>query len=255
MGNFVPTVFPGGVTNADIDSFGARVPMPWPAQYYTFFDDLDRFVQNAATTPVAFGEWLTTAVGSSTIAVQDAANGVIILTTGATDTNAIYAQWQGGKDAAGTAAVAETFTFVPGKRLWFASRFRLVADVTDEALIVGLAVTDTTPISAVDGVYFQKDDLSTTLRLASSIAGPTAESANLLTMVAATWYEVGYEYNGVDEIKAYLKDTTSGAWNAVGRVGVTGLPTTELAVTIGILSGANGAKTAEIDYIFASKER
>lgn len=250
MGNFVPTVFPGGVTNADPDSFGARVPMLWPAQYYTWFSDFDRFSQAAIGTSLA--DWGTGGTGGSAL-VTDAANGILAISSGATDTNAFYAQWVGANGP--TPGVAETFVFTPGKRLWFAARFRLVADVTDEALIIGLAVADTTPVSAVDGVYFQKDDGSTTLRLASAIATPLTASANLLTMVAATWYDVAYEYNGVDAITAYLKDATNGVWNQVGSVGVTALPTTELAVTIGLLSGATNDKTAEIDFIFASKER
>lgn len=252
MGQFTPTVFPGGVTNADIDSFGARVPMPWPSQYYTWFDDFSRFY-GAADSGQA--DWLTTAVGSSTITLNDAANGVITLTTGGTEDNGIVAQWQGmNPDGVTPAQVAETFAFVPGKRLWFAARFQ-ISDVTQTDFMIGLAVADATPFDAADGVWFASADGSAVLTLNSVINTPLSASANLFTMADATWYDVAFEYNGVDAITAYLKDATSTVWNAVGSVGVSALPTTELALTMGLLTGETGANTALIDYIFASKER
>jgi hypothetical protein len=254
MGQFVPTVFPGGVTNADADSFGARVPMPWPAQYYTFFDDFDRFVQDMATTPVAYGDWLVTIIdagaGTTSGVIDDVANGVLLITTAGNEDDGLMAQWQGGN----AASVAETFTFVANKRVWFACRFQM-SDVTQSDFICGLAIADTTPLDAADGVFFLKVDGSAVLTLQEKIATPLTASANLVTLVAATWYDVAFEYNGVDAITAYLKDSTSGVWNAVGSVGVTALPTTELAVTFGFQNGEAAAKTCQIDYIFAAKER
>ena len=253
MGNFVPTVFPGGVTNADIDSFGARVPMPWPAQYYTWFSDFDRFL--GAADSASGADWLTTAVGTSTFAITDAANGVLLVTTGGTEDDGITAQWQGGNpDAATPAQVAETFIFTPGKRLWLAARFQL-SDVTQTDFIIGLVAATTTPMVPVDGVYFGSVDGSAALTLNEAIVTPLSASATLFTMADATWYDVAFEYNGVDEVRAYLKDSTSGVWNAVGVIGVTALPTTELALTIGYLTGETGANTAQIDYLFVSKER
>lgn len=246
----VPTLYPNGVSNAAPGSFGAGVPMPWPPQYYTWFEDFDAFRADAATTPVAYGDWLVTGTGGSA-AVADAFGGILAISSGASDTNAFYAQWQGGN----AASVAETFTFVAGKELWFASRFRLVADVTDEAFILGLAVADTTPIDAADGVFFLKADGSTTLTIQEKIATPLSVSANLQTMVAATWYEFAFHYNGIDAIKVYKGGNSDGTWSQVASIAVTALPTTELAVTVGLLSGANNDKTAEIDWIFCARER
>jgi hypothetical protein len=223
--------------------------MPWPAQYYTWFDDFSRFFIDAVVADGAHGDWLISGTGGSAV-IADDANGILAISSGASDTNAFYAQWQGGNDA----SVAETFKFAAGKRVWFAARFALVADVTDEAFIIGLAVADTSPIDAADGVFFLKADGAATLALVSRIVTPVEETDTLLTMVADTYVEVGYEYNGVDKITAYLKGS-DGTWSPVGHVGVTALPTTELAVTIGLLSGANGDKTAEVDYIFAARER
>lgn len=246
----VPTLNPAGFTNAAPGSFGARVPVMWPPQFYSWFDDFDAFRADAATTPVAYGDWLISGTGGSA-SITDAFGGQLAISSGATDTNAFYAQWQGGN----AASVAETFKFTAGKELFFAARFQLVADVTDEAFIIGLAVADTSPISAVDGVYFQKADGSTTLSLVSSITGPTTLSDGIATLVAATWYEFGFHYNGVDAINAYQGGGQDGTWNFVGSVGIGALPTTELAVTIGLLSGATGDKTALVDWISVTAER
>jgi len=245
--NGVPTLFPNGVSNAAVGSFGAGVPMLWPPQYYTWFDDFDAFRLDTATDPVAYGDWLVSGTGGSA-AVSDAFGGILAISSGASDTNAFYAQWQGGN----AGSVAETFTFEAGKELWFAARFALVADVTDEAFIIGLAVADTSPIDAADGVFFLKADGAATLALVSRIATPVSASDTILTMVAGTYYEVGFHYNGIDAIKAYLGNS-DGTWSYVGEVGISALPTTELAVTIGLLSGANDDKTAAVDWIFAAR--
>ena len=248
MLNGVPTCFPNGVTNAQPGSFGAGVPFPYPAQYYSWFSDFDNF--NALTTGSA--DWVLTGtnVAVANAQVSDAENGVLSFATAAADADGIFAQWHGGN---ATTDVAETFKFTAGKELWCSARFAL-SDVTDEAFLIGLAVADTTPIDAVDGVFFRKADLSTTLQLVSTITGPTSVSANLLTMVAATFYEVGYHYNGIDTVRAFLRGS-DGTWNSVGSVNVSALPTTELAVTMALLNGSAGAKTASIDYLFIAKER
>lgn len=242
-----PTQFTGGVGNSLPGSFGALVPFPYPAQYYSWFTDFDRF--NALTTGSA--DWVLTGtnVAVANAQITDAENGILSFATAAVDADGIFAQWHGGN---ATTDVAETFKFTAGKELWCSARFSL-SDVTDEAFLIGLAVADTTPIDAVDGVFFRKADLSTTLQLVSTITGPTVVSANLLTMAASTFYEIGYHYNGIDAVRAYLR--SNGTWESVGSVGVSALPTTELAVTMALLNGSAGAKTALIDYLFVAKER
>jgi hypothetical protein len=243
----VPTLYNNGVTNAAPGSFGALVPMPWPPQYYTFFNDFDRF--NGAATGVF--DWLVTGTGSAVPVVGDAFGGVITITTGATEDNATNIQWHGCN--AGT-DIAETFTFVPGKELWFGTRFQL-ADVLQCDLAIGLAVAGATAVSIADGVWFGKLDGSAVLTLNSAIATPLTASANIATLVAATWYEFGFHYNGVDAIKAYQGGGEAGTWNYVGQVGISALPTTELAVTMALQTGETGAKTALVDWLFASRER
>jgi hypothetical protein len=233
------TLFPDGVSNALLDSFGARVPMPWPPQYYTFFDDFDGYRAGASL------DWLATITGTGTAIVSDALGGVVNITNSGADDDAYFAQWQGGN---GSSNIAETFTFRAGKKLWFAARFQL-SDVTDSDAIIGLAIADTSPLDASDGVFFLKADDAATLALVSKIVTPVTASVNVLTMVAATYYEVAFEYDGIDTIKAFVNG------NPAGSLGITALPTTELAVTFGVQNGAAAAKTMLLDWIFCATER
>lgn len=249
----VPTLNPAGFTNAAPGSFGARVPTQWPPQFYSFFTDFDKF--NSALAATGLADWLRTVVeagaGDSTALVSDAFGGVLTITTAGNEDDGVMVQWQGGM---ATSDVAETFKFTAGKELFFACRFQM-SDVTQSDFICGLAIADTTPLDASDGVFFLKSDGSASLSLVSKIVTPVTASDALATLVADTWYEFGYHYNGVDAINAYQGGGTDGTWNFVGSVGITALPTTELAVTFGFQNGEAAAKTCLFDWISVTAER
>lgn len=249
----VPTLNPAGFTNAAPGSFGARVPTMWPPQYYSWFSDFDRF--DARVVGTGLGEWLKTVVeagaGDSTAVVSDAFGGVLLITTAGNEDDGVMVQWQGNN---ATSDVAETFKFTAGKELFFAGRFQM-SDVTQSDFIMGLAVADTTPLDAADGVFFIKPDASAVLSLTSVATGPLTATDTLATLVAATWYEFGFHYNGVDAINAYQGGNSDGTWNFVGSVGISALPATELAITFGFQNGEAAAKTCSIDWISVTAER
>ncbi len=249
----VPTVYPNGVSNAALGSFAANfVPMPWPPQYYTWFSDFDSFDRALAATSLSDWSIAGTNAAIANSSVTDAFGGVVSIGTSGADNDQFVAQWAGSNSP--TPGIAETFTFVPGKCLQFACRFQL-SEATQSDFIIGLAVAAATPVSAVDGVYFLKADDAATLALVSSITGPTVLTKNVATIAAATWYELGFVYNGIDLISAYQGGNSDGTWNFVGSIGIGALPTTELAVTFGLQNGDGNARTALVDWIFASRER
>lgn len=244
----VPTVFPNGVTNAQLDSFGARVPCEWPPQLYTFFTDFDKF--NAALGATGLADWLNTpstaGAGTSSV-VTDAFGGILLITLpSASDDFGNSYQWLGGN---ALADVAETFIFTPGKELWFAARFAL-SEVVQSDLIIGLAVATLQPITTAptDGVFFIKSDGSAAMSLRSSLAS-SATNVAVGSLVAATFVEAAFHYNGIDKISAFING------NPAGSMGITTLPITELAVTFGVQNGDTAARTASFDWIFASRER
>lgn len=253
MGDFVPTVLPGGVTNAQPDSFGARVPLLWPPQFYTWFEDFDRYTAGLAASTLK-EMWLAApgaVAGAAVVGVSDALGGILsVVTTTTTDDAGYIAQWRGGNFAGSAADIAETFVFTPGKKTWFAARFSL-DDVIETDFMIGLMVAGSTFAAATDGVFFLKSDGSANLLLRSAIVTPVVvTSAPLAALVNSTMVEVAYEYDGVDTIRAFV----NGA--AAGSIGISALPTTELAVTFGVQNGsAVGTRTLLLDWIFACRER
>lgn len=243
----VPTLNPvAGFSNAPIDSFGAKFPAPlWPGSFYTFFDDFTGF--RGALAAAGLADWLITPTGSAVApVVTDAFGGIVSVVTPATDNAGNSMQWQGGN---ALTDVAETFTFLSGKELFFAARFSL-SEVIQSDLVIGLVVADTDPFTAfTDGVAFVKADGSAVLNLTSAIVTPASATVAVATLVNGAFIEVGFHYNGVDAITAYVNG------NRAGSLGISALPTTELAVTFGMQAGEAAIKTALFDWIYAARER
>jgi len=232
-----PTRFPNGVTNASQRGALRMYGDMDPTKYYTWFDDFDNFEAD---------QWVITRVGTTpTETCVSAENGRLLLTMAATDDSSDSLQWSGDDNA----AVNETFRFTAGKELWFKSRFQ-VSDITQSDFIMGIQITDTTPLAVSDGVYFRKDDGDSDLDfvvIKDSTATTTTFSG---VLAAATDIDLGYYYNGVDKIEIYINNVLRGS--SV----VTNIPNDEeLAISFHMQNGEAVAKTMSIDYIFASKER
>lgn len=229
------TNFIDGVTNvAESTTLGTYIA-PDPTQVHTWFDDFDQYVA---------ADWTITETGTGTRAVGNLDNGILVITNGATDDNANFLQWSGNTNA----ATVETWKFVSGKPLWFKSRFK-ISDATQSDLVLGLAITDTTPLSVSDGVYFLKADGSTTLNLLVT-KNSTSTTTAAATLANDTYVTVGFVYDGASRIDVYLDDVR------VGSSVTTNLPDDEeLTITFGIQNGEAVAKILSLDYIFVSKER
>lgn len=235
-----PARFTGGVTNVTptnpLYMFGA----PDPTRYHVWFDDFDDF---------AAAQWIITTTeagaGSATEAVSSADNGVLVLTNDAADDDLDFLQWS-GTDASGA---VETFKFVSGKQLWFKARFK-VSDATQSDFIMGLQITDTTPLAVTDGVYFRKDDGDANLDFVV-IKDSTATTATAFSTAANdTWMTLAFYYNGKDAIEVFKDDVK------VATSAVTNLPDDEeLTISFGIQNGEAVAKVMSVDYILVAKER
>lgn len=234
-----PSRFPSGVTNSRASADMGSLPFPDPTKYVTWFDDFHDY--DAA-------QWVITTVeaggASATEAVSSVDGGVLVITNDENDTDADYLQWAG---VTGT-SVVETFKFVAGKKLWFKARWKLSA-VVDLAAVIGLQITDTSPVDVTDGVFFIKADTSTTLNLLVE-KNNTATTTAVGTMAADTYVVTSFYYNGKDAIEVFLNDVK------VGTSAVTNLPDDEdLTISFGILNGAAVAHAMSVDYIFVAKER
>ena len=209
-------------------AFGA----PDPTDSHVFFDDFNTY--NA-------GDWTITTTeagaGSATEAVGNIDGGVLVITNDSADDDADFLQLKG-----------EGFKFESGKRLRFKARFK-VSDATQSDIVIGLQITDTTPLDVSDGVFFLKADGSTTLNLLVEKNG-TATTQAAATMADDTFVVLEFVYDGGSYIHLSLNNAP------VAAVATTNLPDDEeLTVSFGIQNGEAAAKVLTIDYIHVVKER
>lgn len=229
------TNFTKGVTNITAQNILGQMIQLDPTQMHTYFNDFDSYIS---------GNWTVTETqAGATQALANADGGVLLLTNSAAD-----------DDLNALQKVGESFKFEAGKKLFFKARLA-VSDATQSDFVIGLQITDATPLAVTDGVYFRKDDGDANLDFVV-IKDSTASTATAIaTVVAATYITVGFYYNGVDEV-VYAASTNSLNPTVLGKLATTNLPDDEeLTISFGIQNGEAVAKTMSIDYIFVAKER
>jgi len=228
------TRFQNGITNNAVNNIFSSLPMPDPTKLQIFHDDFHRYVA---------GDWTITTTeagaGAATEALTDANGGRLLVTNDDADDDADFFN-----------KVGESFLFATGKKAFFKALLQ-VSDATQSDFVVGLQITDTTPLAVTDGVYFRKDDGDTDLDFLA-IKDSTAVTASAIsTVVDATDLEIGFYWDGIDRIWYSVGGTVLGSITPD-----TSLPDDELlTVSFGIQNGAAAAKTMTIDYIFAAMER
>ena len=224
-----------GVTNNTKQNVLGSLKELDPTINHTYFNDFDTYVA---------GNWTVTETDAgATQALANADGGVLLITNTAADDDLVALQ-----------KVGESFLFVAGKKLYFKARFK-TSDATQSDLVMGLQITDTTPLAVTDGVYFQKPDGAATLNFSITKNSTSTTASAIATLANDTYITVGFYYNGVDSISYYAStDTLDPAF--IGKSAITNLPDDEeLTVSFGIQNGEAVAKTMSIDYILVSKER
>jgi hypothetical protein len=226
-----PTRFPSGVTNAEPGSSTGMYGVPDPSIWHSYFTDFDLYVA---------ADWTVTETGDGTQALTDGDGGLLLLTNAAADDDAGFLQ-----------KVGESFLMEAGKPALFKARFK-VSDATQSELVIGLQVTDTTPLDATDGIYFIKADGSTTLTAVCRKNATTGStSATATTLVADTFVVVGWYYDGKSSVQVFVNNVLVTTLDGTS----TYLPDTELTVSFGLVNGEAVAKTMTLDYILAAKRR
>lgn len=229
------TNFPKGVNNITAQNILGQLIQPDFTQTHTYFDDFDTYTA---------GDWTVTETqAGATQALTNVDGGVLLLTNSAAD-----------NDLNALQKVGESFKFEAGKKLFFKARFA-VSDATESDFIIGLQITDSTPLAVTDGVYFRKDDGDANLDFVVVKDSTASTASEIATVANNTYLTVGFYYDGVSEI-IYAASTNNNNPTILGKLAVTNLPDDEeLTISFGIQNGEAVAKTMSIDYIFVSKER
>lgn len=225
------TNLPNGVTNVEEYKGLGTYLAPDPSRVHQWFDDFDSYTA---------GNWTVTETqAGATQAIVDADGGVLALVNSAADNDLNQIQW-----------AKETFRLAANKQTWIKARFK-VSNATESDVLVGLYITDTSPVASKpsDGFYFQKLDGSTSLTFECGV-NSTYTSTTVATMANDTYVVVAAYYNGYDRIELYLND------QKVATSVATNLCTDEdLAVSLAVQNGDANARTLSVDYLLVSEER
>jgi hypothetical protein len=229
MANLLVTRFPNGVTNVGEDSPFADLTMPAPTKFHTYYEDFDYYVA---------GNWTVTETqAGATQALTDGDGGLLLITNTAADDDLVALQ-----------KVGESYRFASGKKLFFEARLK-VSDATQSDVVIGLQITDATPLNVTDGVFFIKADGSTTVSLLVE-KNNTATTTSVGTMADDTFISLGFYYNGASSIEYSVNGVVK------GTSVTTNLPDDEdMTVSIALQNGEAVAKTMTVDYVFVAKER
>lgn len=223
------TRFPNGVTNVAKNNPLGQMGQLDPTKFHNYFNDFDTYLA---------ADWTVTDTGAATQALADGDGGLLLITNAAADDDASFSQ-----------KVGESFLFEAGKKLWFKAKFQ-VSDATQSDFVIGLQITDTTPLAVSDGIYFQKDDGDANLDFHVNKNSTLTSQTAIATVLDATDITVAFYYNGVDAVEYYVDDSYLGA------SAITNLPDDEvLTISFGIQNGEAVAKTMTLDYVLAIKER
>ncbi len=227
-----PTRFPSGVTNARPNSTLKNYGLPDPSSWHYFWTDFDLYTA---------ADWTVTLTGAGTQALTNVDGGAVILTNAAADDDAVFVQ-----------KIGSSFLMEAGKPAVFKARFK-VSDATQSDVVIGLQVTDTTPLAVTDGIYFLKADGSTALSVIArkdATTGSTSASS-IATLVSDTFITLGWYYDGKSEIQYFVNDVQAGTLDGSSSF----LPDSILTVSYGIQNGEGVAKTMTVDYVLAAKFR
>ena len=177
--------------------------------------------------------------GNASEALGDGDGGLLVITNDDADDDNDFLQ-----------LVKEGFKYEAGKQLAFKARFK-TSDADASDVVMGLQLTDTSPLNVTDGIFFLLTDGSTTLQFIVEKDG-TQSTLDLSTAMADdTFMSVGFVYTPADQKFHVYQNNVE-----VGTVVNTNAPDDEeLTVSFGIQNGAAAAKVLTVDYVTAMKER
>ena len=237
----MPTHFPNGISNRTKGHPLFNYPYLDPSKYYTYFDDFFEYHSGIYTiTTTEAGS------GNASEAITSGAGGQLLITNDDADNDLDFFQLKG-----------ESFKWDSSKRMFFSARFK-TNDATQSEIVMGLQITDTTPLDVTDGIFFLKIDGDTQPDLI--IEKDNSSSLSVLEMNAMeddTFVTLSFEYDPLDVatggavFRAYQDDVQVGEITST-----TNAPDDEeLTISFGIQNGEAAAKTLTIDFILVAVER
>lgn len=203
-----------------------------------YFEDFTTHSDILLATPTSH---TVTKVGTGTLAYSsaDGAGGVLKLTNSAADDDSLVVQHK-----------CESFKYVSGKAWSIKARIK-ISDVTQSDLLLGVAITDTTPADATDYIAFAKTDGSAALTL-SLVKNSTGTFVGSSTLVNDTWVVLGARYvPKTKSVQFLVNEVIVGTTTTLTNL----CDDEELTPTLLFQNGEAVAKSCYIDYIDICFER
>ena len=231
------TRFTNGVTTASpAETLGRFVALD-PTKVIAYFNDFHTY---------AAGDWVVTETSAgATQALGDGLGGLLVLTATAAD-----------NDLIGLQLAKEGFLIQAGKEAWFKARFK-VSDATQSDLLMGLHITDTSPVASAptDGIVIRKDDGDALLDGVVLIDNAAAStSTGIGTLVDDTFITVGFHFDGASVVRFYVNDAEKAAVTLTAA-NIAALDDETLALSFAFQTGEAEAQVSTVDYVFAAVER
>lgn len=225
---------PGGLSfydDSETDYMWKDAPHPAlmsPLKGYGEFNHFHRFAEDQWTTTV-----VSAGTGTSTVALTDAARGILAITTAADE-----------NDGGQTQTDAEIVTLTTSNRVWFDCYVKIGDEATQSDAFVGLATLDSSLIASAptNKVGFRKDDGDTQWDFVCKAAATT----NVSTAVTTGYVLLGFKWNG-STVTPYI----NGIANSDAAVAAASASTdVEMAISFAYLNGAGVAQGDEflIDF-------
>ena len=223
--NFFPGVSTGDPRSQGGDSF---FPLMNELTHTWWYDDFHKYVS---------GDWTLTETDSgATEALTTGHGGQLLITNTGADNDVTSLQL-------GTTS----FAFASGRKAWMAWRVK-ASEATDFEVLLGLAVTDTSPIASLptDVAYFYKaDDAATWAFQTRASSAAVVTQSGIATLTANTFQKLAMYYDGLSTIQLWVDDVPAGTITAAFA---SLFPTADLRVTMACQAGAAAAKTLTVDY-------
>ena len=237
----MPTHFPNGVSNQIKGNPLFNYPYMDPFKYYMYHDDFFEFHSGIYTITTT-----EAGTGSATEVITAGAGGQLLITNAAGDNDLDFLQLKG-----------ESFLWDSTKRMFFTSRFK-TNDATQSEIIMGLQITDTTPLDITDGIYFFKPDGDTQPDFVIEKDNDFGTSVlEMNAMADDTFVTLSFEYDPLDVATGgpVFRAYQDGA--KVGQIAstVNAPDDEELTISFGIQNGEAVVKTLSLDFLMAAVER
>lgn len=229
------THFTNGVSNQTVGDPLYDYPYLDPFKFYSYSNDFFTYHSD---------EWTITTTeagtGSATEALTSQAGGALLVTNAAGDNDLDFFNLKG-----------ESFKYVSTKRMFFKAKFK-VSDATQSDVVMGLTITDTTPLDTTDGIFFQKDDGDTNIDFHIEKNNSATSNTAIGTLADDTFITVAFAYDpNTSSFSIFMDDAKVGE-----QTTLTNVPDDEeLTIAFGIQNGEAAAKTMTIDYIICAIER